>query len=85
MDEKGWFYSWRWSSIKIEQIAKKNTPFSMAIVMLVRVRLIAGFGGVLGRKCDGPPGPKARWAGMRRVREFALALDAGKAVYAGSG
>ena len=49
------------------------------------VRLIAGFGGFLGRKQDGHPGPKAIWEGMQKVRAFALALEAGRAVYAGDG
>jgi hypothetical protein len=49
------------------------------------VRLIAGFGGFLGRKHDGHPGPKALWEGMQKVRAFALALEAGRAVYAGDG
>jgi hypothetical protein len=49
------------------------------------VRLIASFGGFLGRKHDGHPGPKALWEGMQRVREFAIALNAGKAAYAGAG
>ena len=43
------------------------------------------FGGFLGRKGDGHPGPKAIWQGMQRVREFALAFEAGKVVYASSG
>jgi hypothetical protein len=49
------------------------------------VRLIAGFGGFLGRKHDGHPGPKAIWEGLQKVRAFALALEAGRAVYAGDG
>jgi hypothetical protein len=49
------------------------------------VRPIAGFGGFLGRKHDGHPGPKAIWEGMQTVRAFALALEAGRAVYAGDG
>ena len=49
------------------------------------VRLIAGFGGFLGRKGDGHPGPKAIWEGMQRVREFAIALEAGRALYADDG
>ncbi|MCP5197368.1 MAG: IS4 family transposase [Gammaproteobacteria bacterium] len=40
-----------------------------------RVRLIAGFGGFLGRKHDSHPGPKALWEGMQKVRAFAIALD----------
>jgi len=49
------------------------------------VRLLAGFGGFLGRKGEGHPGPKAIWQGMPRVREFALAFEAGKVPYASSG
>jgi Transposase DNA-binding/Transposase Tn5 dimerisation domain len=58
-----------------------DTPPTLGMM----VRLIARFGGFLGRKSDGHPGPKAIWQGMQRVREFALALEAGKAVYASSG
>lgn len=49
------------------------------------VRLIAGFGGFLGRKCDGHPGPKALWEGMQKVRAFAIGLAAGRVAYAGDG
>ncbi len=49
------------------------------------VRLIAGFGGFLGRKHDGHPGPKAIWEGMQKVRAFACALEAGRAAYTSDG
>ena len=49
------------------------------------VRLIAGFGGFLGRKHDGHPGPKAIWEGMQKVSAFAIALEAGRAAYARDG
>jgi len=49
------------------------------------VRLIARFGGFLGRKHDGHPGPKAIWEGMQKVRAFAIAFEATRAVYAGDG
>ena len=49
------------------------------------VRLIAGFGGFLGRKQDGHPGPKAIWEGMQKVRAFAIAFAATRAVYVGDG
>jgi Transposase DNA-binding/Transposase Tn5 dimerisation domain len=35
--------------------------------------LIAELGGYLGRKHDGPPGPKAIWIGLQRMRDFAVA------------
>ena len=49
------------------------------------VRLIAGFGGFLGRKGDGDPGPKALWEGMQRVQAFAAGIAAAKAAFILSG
>jgi hypothetical protein len=46
------------------------------------VRIIAGFGGFLGRKSDGFPGTKALWEGMEKVRCYALGIEIGRAVYA---
>lgn len=37
------------------------------------IPLIAGLGGYLGRKQDGPPGPKTMWIGLQRMRDFAEA------------
>ena len=48
------------------------------------VRLIASFGGFLGRKSDGVPGSKAIWEGMEKVRHYAVGIEVGKAVYAQS-
>ncbi|MFO7641166.1 MAG: IS4 family transposase [Candidatus Competibacteraceae bacterium] len=45
------------------------------------VRLIARFGGFLGRQHDGHPGPKAIWEGMQKVRAFGGALEAHKIAY----
>ena len=58
-----------------------NTPPKLSNM----VRLIAGFGGFLGRQHDGQPGLKAIWEGMQKVRAFAMALEAGKAAYTGDG
>ena len=44
-------------------------------------RLIASFGGFLGRKHDGHPGPKALWEGLQKV----IAFEATRAVYAEDG
>ena len=38
------------------------------------IRLIAGFGGFLGRKGDGEPGTKTLWRGLQRVMDFALGI-----------
>nr|WP_286294155.1 IS4 family transposase [Methylomarinovum sp. IN45] len=40
------------------------------------VRLVAGFGGWLGRKNDPPPGPKALWQGMTKLSAYVEAVTA---------
>jgi len=40
------------------------------------VAVVGAFGGHLGRKNDGPPGPQSMWQGMTRVRDFAIAWEA---------
>lgn len=37
-------------------------------------RIIAMFGGFIGRKSDGFPGPQTLWIGLQRVRDFEIAL-----------
>ena len=66
-------------------VAYRTKPAETPPPLSQMVRLIAGFGGFLGRKHDGHPGPKAIWEGMQKVRAFAIALEAGRAVYAGDG
>lgn len=39
------------------------------------VRIIARFGGHLGRKNDAPPGAQCMWTGLARVRDFAIAIQ----------
>jgi len=51
---------------------KKETPPSQPPRMKTIVGMIASLGGWLGRKCDGPPGPKAMWIGMQRMTDLAL-------------
>lgn len=38
------------------------------------VRIVAGFGGWLGRKNDPPPGPKALWQGMTKLSAYVEAV-----------
>lgn len=66
-------------------VAHRHPPPATPPPLGQMVRLIAGFGGFLGRKHDGHPGPKAIWEGMQKVRAFAIALEAARAVYAGDG
>jgi hypothetical protein len=66
-------------------VAHRCPPPEMPPPLGQRVRLIAGFGGFLGRKHDGHPGPKALWEGMQKVRAFAIALEARQVAYAEDG
>jgi hypothetical protein len=51
---------------------KKERPPSQPPPMKTIVGMIASLGGWLGRKCDGPPGPKAMWIGVQRMTDLAL-------------
>ena len=44
------------------------------------VRMVAGLGGFLNRKCDGFPGPQTLWIGLQRAADFVLALDAQRSI-----
>ena len=47
------------------------------------VRMIAGLGGFLDRKCDGFPGPQTLWIGLQRAADFVLALEAQRSIESG--
>ena len=51
-------------------LAKKRPPKQPPRLNTL-IRLIAGLGGFLGRKCDGEPGVQTLWLGLQRVRDFA--------------
>jgi Transposase Tn5 dimerisation domain/Transposase DNA-binding len=53
-------------------VSKKEVPASPPPLGEV-VKLVAALGGWLGRKGDGPPGPKAMWIGLQRLADFATA------------
>jgi hypothetical protein len=63
-----------WKSVYVIARGKPapQTPPSLQEMM----RMIAGLGGYLGRKHDGPPGPKTMWIGLQRMRDFATAWAA---------
>lgn len=44
---------------------------------------VASLGGYLARKHDGPPGPKAMWIGLQRLRDFVIALEAQESLAVG--
>lgn len=63
-----------WKSVYViaKQMPAPKSPPTLAEIVL----LIASLGGYLGRKHDGPPGPKTMWIGLQRLRDFALAWTA---------
>jgi Transposase Tn5 dimerisation domain/Transposase DNA-binding len=66
-------------------VVKGETPPAEPPSMGTMVKMIASLGGYLGRKCDGEPGPKAMWVGLRRMSDLALAWRAHSAHVAGTG
>jgi len=66
-------------------VAKRCPPPETPPKLGEMVHLIAGFGGFLGRKRDGHPGPKTLWIGLQRVREFAIGIAVTKEVFIPTG
>jgi hypothetical protein len=66
-------------------VAKRGPPPDTPPTLGEMVRLIAHFGGFLGRKGDGHPGPKALWIGLQRVREWAIGIAVAKEVFIPTG
>ena len=60
-----------WKSVY--QIVSNRKPPGKPPALGEMVEMIAELGGYLGRKHDGPPGPKVIWIGLQRMRDFALA------------
>lgn len=51
-------------------VAKRKQPPKEPLTLNQMIRLVASFGGFLGRKGDGEPGPKTLWIGLQRLRDF---------------
>ena len=65
-------------------MARRQPPPATPPSLGETIRLVAGFGGFLGRKGDGHPGPKALWEGMAKLMAYVEALRTVREVY-GSG
>jgi len=63
-----------WKSVFV--IVKGKQPPEEAPPLGEIIIMIAKLGGYLGRKHDGPPGPKTVWLGFQRMADFALAWKA---------
>ncbi len=62
-------------------VAHRTPPPDTPPPLGVMVRMVAGFGGFLGRKGDGPPGPKALWEGLLQLHAFAIGIAAAKQAF----
>ena len=63
---------WRAAYVVVKRCPPPATPPRLGEM----VTLVASLGGYLGRQHDGPPGPKAMWIGLQRLRDFVIALEA---------
>jgi hypothetical protein len=63
-----------WKAVYL--VTKRQKPPSQPPRLQEVLILVAGLGGFLARKGDGPPGPKTIWIGLQRTRDFVLALQA---------
>ncbi len=63
-----------WKSVYA--IVEGKTPPKKAPMLKPFVNMLASLGGYIGRKNDGPPGPKTIWIGLQRMHDFALATQA---------
>jgi len=57
-------------------VTRKEQPPQTPPGLDEMLRMVGRLGGHLGRKGDGPPGPKAIWKGLRRARDFVIAFQA---------
>ena len=62
-------------------VAKRQPPPDAPPPLGEMVRIVAGFGGFLGRKGDGHPGPKALWEGLLKLMAYVEAFQATREVY----
>lgn len=57
-------------------VSKRKRPPDEPPTLNVMICIIAGFGGFIGRKGDGFPGPQTIWIGLQRTQDFTFALQA---------
>lgn len=67
---------WQAVYIVVKRLPPPVTPPSLGEI----VSMVASLGGYLARKHDSPPGPKALWIGLQRLRDFVITLDAKRVV-----
>ena len=62
-----------WQTLYI--VEKREPPPEEPPPLGVIILMLAGFGGFLGRKHDGFPGPQPIWIGLQRLRDFMWAIQ----------
>ena len=62
-------------------IAKRQPPPEAPPTLGEMTRIVAGFGGFLGRKGDAHPGPKALWEGMLKLMAYVEAIQSVQEAY----
>lgn len=67
-----------WKSAYIVHFKKK--PPKKVPSLEEMCRIVAMFGGFIGRKSDGFPGAQTLWIGLQRVKDFGIALGVAKAI-----
>lgn len=68
------FEEHEWKSVYA--IVEGKTPPKKAPMLKPFINMLVSLGGYIGRKTDGPPGPKTIWIGLQRMRGCALATQA---------
>jgi hypothetical protein len=68
---------WRAAWLVAKRQSRPETPPPLGEM----VRIVAGFGGFLGRKGDGHPGPKALWEGLLKLMAYVDAFQIAREVY----
>src|SRR5262249_13913845 len=68
------FASEEWKAVDV--VSKGEPAPEPAPALAEVVAMVASLGGWLGRKGDGPPGPKVMWIGLRRLADLAIAWRA---------
>lgn len=67
-----------WKAVYL--VTQRQEPPEAPPSLDTMIRLVATLGGFLNRKCDGFPGPQTLWIGLQRAADFALALEAQRAL-----
>jgi hypothetical protein len=72
---------WRAAWVVAKRQPPPEAPPTLPPTLGEMTRIVAGFGGFLGRKGDGHPGPKALWEGMLKLMAYVEAIQSVRDAY----